>query len=393
MIRKILHIDMDAFFVSVEQAINPSLKGRPVIVGGDPKRRGVVAAASYEARASGVRAGMPTAMAMRLCPDAVFIRGDPWKYSLVSREVFRILRQYSPLVEPVSIDEAYMDLCGFDRLYGPAIDLSQKIQRELYNRLSLVASFGLSTNKLVSKVASGYGKPGGIVEVFPGYEASFLAPLPIERLPGVGKKTLEKLRAFNVKTIGALAQIDVDLLEKTFGNTGRILHERAMGIDRAPVLTEEASPRSIGREVTFERDTLDRDYLEQVLYGLVEKLGQALRRGGMTAKTVTVKLRYSDFTTISRSATIQEPTALDREIFSVALALLERAYTRRIRVRLIGVSVSNLKRGALQLPLIDLEGRLRWCRLYEAIDRIRDRYGSSAMKMGRVATSQLPRLQ
>jgi len=376
---------MDAFFVSVEQAMNPSLKGRPVIVGGDPKGRGVVAAASYEARAFGVRSAMPLARAKRLCPDAVFLRGDSRKYAMASREVFEILRHYSPLVEPVSIDEAYVDLSGFDRLYGPAIDASQRIQREIYERLSLVASVGISTNKLVSKIASRYGKPGGLVEVLPGYEARFLAPLPVDRLPGVGGKTIEKLMAFNIKTIGALAQIDVSILEKTFGKMGRLLHHRAMGIDKTPIFPEESPPRSIGREVTLEKDTLDRDYLDAVLYSLAEKVGRSLRAEGMTARTVTLKLRYSDFTTLSRSATLSEPTVLDREIFSVALSLLDRALTRRVRVRLIGVSVSNLQMGLWQLPLIDFERRLRWRRLYEAMDRIRDRYGTKALKVGRAA--------
>jgi len=328
---------------------------------------------------------MPVTRAKRLCPEAIFLRGDWRRYALASRKVFEILRHYSPLVEAVSIDEAYVDLSGLDRLYGPAIDVAERIQRELQERLRLTASAGLSTTKLVSKVASGYAKPGGIAGILPGYEARFLASLPVERLPGVGKEAHERLRLFNIKTIGSLAALDVRLMEMTFGNVGRLLHQRARGIDTSPILSAERPPKSIGREVTFEKDTIDRDYLEAILYGLTEKVARALRRTQMAARTVTLKLRYSDFKTLNRSATLAEPTVLDREIFFAARSLLERAFVRRSRVRLIGVSISNLQRDLWQLPLFGCERELRWRRLYEAIDRIRDRYGTTSLKVGRTA--------
>jgi DNA polymerase-4 len=382
-IRKILHLDMDAFFVSVEQARNPSLRGRPVIVGGNPQGRGVVSAASYEARRYGVRSAMPLAQARRLCPQAVFIQGDHHLYAEISREVFRILGHYCPLVEPVSIDEAYLDLTGCERLHGPPLEAACKIREEIFRTLGLSASIGISTNRLVSKVASKMAKPAGILEVRPGYEADFLAPLPVEVLPGVGPKTRKTLRLLNIRTVGELATLDHQWLERALGRTGYFLHLRARGLDDSPVTPQESPPRSIGREVTLEEDTLDRRRLEGILYRLSERVGDALRRRGLRARCVQLKLRYSDFDTRTRSVTLWEPTDMDHVIFQEARRLMERLLCRRVRVRLLGVSTSGLMRAPLQLPLFARERSLRRRALYRALDCIRGRYGWYALQVGR----------
>ncbi len=388
---EILHIDLDAFFASVEQVCNPGLRGRPVIVGGDPTGRGVVSAASYEAREYGVHSAMPMARAKRLCPDGIFLKGDFRKYASASREVCRILRDYSPLVEVVSIDEAYLDLAGLRRLFGAPVDIADRIRKEIKEKLCLSASMGLSTNKLVSKVASDCAKPGGLVRVIAGYESRFLAPLPISRLPGVGKKMNVRLNDLGIFTIGDLAAFDGKLVEMALGRTGLHLHNCARG-EGSVTFTEERSPLSISRETTFDTDTADRDQLEGTLTALVERACRSLRRTGMAARTVTIKLRYSDFKTVTGSSTLYRLTTADHEVLSAARATLTRLWSRRSRIRLIGVSLSNFSRTPSQMDLFFRVEENRHSNLYLAIDDIRERFGFDAIRRGRtlMAPPQYP---
>lgn len=382
MVPQILHLDMDAFFVSVEQTLDPSLKGKPVIVGGNPEGRGVVAAASYEARAYGIHSAMPVSKARKLCPKAIFLRGHYSKYAEASALVFEILRHYSPLVEPVSIDEAYLDLTGLNRLFGPSLDIAVKIRKEIEDKLSLPSSAALASNKLISKVASDFAKPSGIADILPGYERRFLAPLPLGKLPGIGPSTLEKLLKFNLKTIGDLASIPSRLLEISFGKSGLLLHERANGLDDRKVVAEARAAKSIGRETTLEEDTIDPEYLEATLHYLTEKVAKNAREEGTEARTVTLKLRYADFTTFTRAHTFSTPSDLECEIFPVVLSLFRKLYTRRLRVRLLGISLSHFQRGT-QLHLFREEQNTKVRNLYLGIDHIREKYGFNALVWGK----------
>lgn len=379
----ILHVDLDAFFASVEQVHDPRLKGRPVIVGGDPNGRGVVSAASYEAREYGVHSAMPMARAKRLCPNGIFLRGDFRKYSAASREVRRILRDYTPRVEVVSIDEAYLDLGGLRRLFGPPVDIADRIRKEIEARLHLSVSMGLSANKLVSKVASDCAKPGGLVHVIAGYEDRFLAPLPIGRLPGVGKKMEERLNDLGIFRVGDLAGIDRQLIEKILGANGLHLYSSAHG-EGSVTLREEHVPSSISRETTFDTDTAERDYLEGTLIALIERACQALRETGMSTRTVTVKIRYSDFKTVTGSSTIKFSTATDHEIITHGLGVLNRLWSRRARIRLVGVSLSNFSLPPDQIDLFSRGDEGHRKKLYEAIDDIRQRFGFDAIRRARV---------
>jgi DNA polymerase-4 len=381
--RQILHVDMDAFFVSVEELVNPSLAGKAVVVGGDPDGRGVVAAASYEARKYGIHSAMPLRTAKRLCPHAIFLHSDLQNYAAWSRRVCRVFERFTPDVQAVSIDEAYLDLTGTERLYGPGIAAAEQIKLEIKERVGLNASVGLATNKLVAKVASELAKPNGLCAVFPGGEAAFLAPLKIGRLPGVGAATTERLATLGVRRVGQLARLDKDLLERTFGSTGVWLHERANGIDPSPIETR-GLPKSISRETTFDEDTADLERMERTLFRLVERVGRALRKEKLQAKTITLKLRYSDFSTVTRSVTFGEGTDLDAVIYDHVKALFRKAYTRRGRVRLLGAGTSNFVSAAWQPPLVvdDLDvGKLK--SLYKAIDKVRDRFGTDALRVGK----------
>jgi DNA polymerase-4 len=378
----ILHIDLDAFFASVEQVCDPGLRGRPVIVGGDPNGRGVVSAASYEAREYGVHSAMPMARAKRLCPDGIFLRGDFRKYTTASREVCRILRDYSPLVEVVSIDEAYLDLAGLRRLFGAPVDIADRIRGEIKKKLRLSVSMGLSSNKLVSKVASDCAKPGGLIRVIAGYESQFLAPLPIARLPGVGKKMKSRLNDLSIFCIGDLAAFEGKLVGIALGKVGLYLHNCARG-EGSVTFMEERSPRSISRETTFDTDTADRDQLEGTLTSLIERACRALRRTGMAARTITIKLRYSDFKTVTGSSTLGSISAADHEILYVARDTFTRVWSRRSRIRLVGVSLSNFSYAPSQMDLFSKVEEKHHSNLYGAIDDIRERFGFGAIRRGR----------
>jgi len=385
--RTILHVDLDAFFASVEQRDRPELRGRPVIVGGGgPTDRGVVSAASYEARRFGVHSAMPLRRAGRLCPDGVFLPVDGAKYQRVSREVMAILRRYTPLVEPLSIDEAFLDVTGSRALFGDGQSVGRTIKSAVRVELGLTISVGVASTKLVAKIASDLRKPDGLVVVVPGDEAAFLAPLAISRLWGVGPRTAAALRDYGVMTIGDLAGLPADVLIRRFGKHGASLADRARGIDPDPVEDPEAA-KSIGHEHTFDVDTSDRETIERTLLAMADGVAGRLRASGVKAGTIAVKVRDSSFRTITRQRTLDEPTDLTEPIWRTALELAAPE-VRGIRVRLLGVTASNL--GAPdQLPLFGpLDDRRR--RAVEAADRLRRRYGERAVTRARLLGTGLP---
>ena len=385
--RTILHVDLDAFFAAVEQRDRPKLRGRPVVVGGGgPNDRGVVSAASYEARAFGVHSAMPLRQAGRLCPQAVFLPVDGAKYQSVSRDVMAILRRFSPLVEPISIDEAFLDVSGSRSLFGDGEAIARRIKGAVRDEVGLTASVGVATTKLVAKVASDLRKPDGLVVVPPGAESAFLAPLAITRLWGVGAKSAAALREYGVRTIGDLAALPDDLLTRRFGKHGASLGERARGIDADPVGDRDAA-KSIGHEHTFDVDTSDRDVIERTILGMAEGVAGRLRDSGVKAATVTVKIRDSTFRTITRQRTLTEPTDLTEPIFRTALELA-RPEVRGLRIRLLGVTASGLgERDQLALFGADDPRRRR---VVEASDAVRHRFGEKAITRARLLGARLP---
>jgi DNA polymerase-4 len=392
-VRAILHVDLDAFFAAVEQRDRPELRGKPVIVGGGgPTDRGVVSAASYEARAFGVHSAMPLRTAAALCPGGVFVPVDGAKYQAASRQVMAILRRFTPQVEPVSIDEAFLDVTGSQALFGDGESIGRQIRAAIREELGLTASVGVATTKLVAKVASDLRKPDALVVVPPGQEAAFLAPLPITRLWGVGARTAESLREFGVTTIGELAALERTVIERRFGKVGAALTSRARGVDPDPV-SDRAPAKSIGHEHTFDVDTSDREVIERTLLAMAEGVAGRLRASGVKAATVTVKIRDSSFRTITRQRTLAEPTDLTEPIWRAALELA-RPEVRAIRVRLLGVTASNLgERTQLQLFSGDGQGGRdggRGRRLIEAEDAIRRRFGERAVTRARLLGTGLP---
>ncbi|MFA5064170.1 MAG: DNA polymerase IV [Dehalococcoidia bacterium] len=379
-LRTIFHIDLDAFFVTVEQVLNPALRGKPVIVGGRPEGRGVVASASYEARKFGIRAAMPLSRARRLCPQAVFLVGNYQRYSEFSQKFMRILGDYSPSLESGGLDEAYLDVTGCQN-FGSWRALASRIKEHVRKETGLVASIGIAPCKVVAKVASDAGKPDGLVEVVPGQERSFLSPMPVEKLPGVGDKTGKVLRSMGIQTIGQLADMRDGLFKTRFGDGMVWLQQHARGLDCSPV-EERGEAKSVSRETTFEQDSMDLAMLKATLRYFAEKLGAELREMDKMARTVTLKLRYADFETVSRGLTSRMPTNLDDAIFRAAVQLLESALGKKYRpVRLIGLEVSNLTGAEMQLSLFDAETK-RLEKLDRAIDRVRDKYGFDAIQTG-----------
>jgi DNA polymerase-4 len=386
--RSILHVDMDAFYASVEQRDRPALRGRPVIVGADPRGRGVVSAASYEARRFGVHSAMPIGRAARLCPEAVFLPVDMEKYSRVSGQIMAVLAEYSPLLEPISVDEAFLDLTGSERLLGPALEVARGIKERLRAELGLTASAGLAPNKFLAKLASDLGKPDGLVQVRPGEEEAFLQDLPVERLWGVGGVTARALRGMGIQTIGQLARVPPALLAERFGRTGALLGELARGRDDRPV-EPFAPPKSMGAEETFDRDTQDEGLLRRTLRAQAERVARELRAEGYAGRTVTLKVRFSDFRTVTRRLT-GEPTGDGLEIYRRAAGLLERVPSDR-PIRLVGVSVSGLVRAeAGQLSLFGAAAARR-DRVARAADRLARRFGERALIPASLLDSRGPR--
>jgi len=382
MTRHIMHIDLDAFFVSVEQALNPELKDKPVVVGGSPDRRGVVAAASYEARAFGLHAGMPLSTASRLCPQAIFIEGSFPKYRDASQKFMAILADFSPFLEPVGLDEAYLDATGFESIHGSIHQMAVAIKQRIKDELGLCASVGIASCKVVAKVASELSKPDGLLEVAAGEEPSFLAPLPIAKLPGIGKKTERILRGLGITTIGKLSITPLNTLKSHFGASGELLYRLARGIDDRKVEPPGAA-KSISRETTFGEDTKDLSLLKATLRYLGERVGADLRQQGKQARCITLKLRYADFTTITRSYTLRQTSDTDQTIFDTGEQLLKKALAEEKQpVRLIGIGVSNMTEPGRQLDMLDPSAQ-RLEQLNRAIDRIRQKYGFTAIQTGR----------
>jgi DNA polymerase-4 len=383
--RTYFHVDMDAFFVSVEELYDPSLKGKPVVVGGAASQRGVVAAASYAARKFGVHSAMPLREAARLCPQAIFLEGHPERYRKASAAVREVLTHFSPLVEMASIDEAYLDMTGTVRLHGPSLKAADALHREMKRETQLNCSVGIACARVVAKVASDQAKPNGVLEVLPGMEANFLAPLDVRRLPGVGKVTEQHLHECGVRTIGDLARLTEATLGRRIGDGLAALIEKAQGRDAGGWYDQEVGdsgdPKSIGHEHTFSRDERDPAALDAMLSRLSEMVCRRLREHELCARKVQIKLRYSDFTTYTRGRTLERPTQLDAEVLEVARALLRSNLERGRAVRLIGVQASSLEEPAGQLDLLEgtAEGRLK--QAMSAVDRLRDRFGESAVSL------------
>lgn len=381
MARTIMHIDLDAFFVSVEQAMNPELQGKPVVVGGRPAGRGVVASASYQARALGLHAGMPLTTACRLCPQAIFIEGSFPKYRDASQRFMAILADFSPYLEPVSLDEAYLDATGFESIYGSIHQMAVAIKQRIKDELGLCASVGIASCKVVAKIAAELSKPDGLLEVAAGKEHSFLAPLPIAKLPGIGRKTERILNGLGINTIGKLSIMPLSALKSHFGASGELLHRFSNAIDDRQVELPSAA-KSISRETTFGKDTQDRSLLKATLRYLSERVGSELRQRGKQARCITLKLRYADFTTITRSHTLKQASNTDQAIFDTGLKLLNRARAQEKQpVRLIGIGISNLAEPGRQLDMLDSSAQ-RQEQLNRAIDRIRNKYGFTAIQTG-----------
>ncbi len=389
----IMHADFDAFFASVEQALDPNLAGRPVIVGGRETDRSVVASASYEARALGVKTAMPLSQAKRLCPRAVFLRGSHKRYTAASQAAFSVFDRYTPTVQSASLDEGYLDFTHCARLYAweqkcleHAVDwqtVAEQIKNEVKQQTGVNVSIGIGSNKLVAKIATTLAKPNGIVQVWPGYEAAFVAPLPVGAIPGIGSRTAEILGTFNVKTVDQLTRLSRDLLVRTFGTYGRVLYSAARGIGSV-VLPPPERPKSISRETTFEADTDDPTTIEGMLYYLLERAAHQMRSIGLRARSVSVRVRYSDFQTLAKSKRLDQPTHLDVELYRTVLHLLERVHIRRMRLRLVGVTLSQLSEArSYQEDLFNPSDYAAHRDLLESVDRIRNRYGFGSVIAGR----------
>ena len=377
---------MDAFFVSVEELFDPALRGKPVVVGGQRDERGVVAAASYEARKFGVHSAMPLRTAAKLCPNALFVDGHPDRYRDYSARVYKILKNFSPRVEMISIDEAFLDMSGTERLLGPVLRSAHSLHDRIKTETQLNCSIGIGTSRLVAKISSDLGKPNGILWVPAGAEAAFLAPLPVRKMPGVGKVTERALHDIGILTLGQLAQFDAAALEAKFGKWGTAMHEKARGLDSGAwfegEVGEDDDPKSISHEHTFGRDTADPAKLRSTLARLSEMVGRRVREQHFFARTVQLKLRYTDFTTITRTHTLHTSTNLDTEIFECVAALFQKNWTAGRTVRLLGVQVSSLETQQGQQDLLQAPQQRRWSRVLEAADQLRDKYGDSSVMLG-----------
>lgn len=342
--RRIVHIDMDAFFASVEQRDDPSLQGRPVVVGGPADGRGVVAAASYEARRYGIHSAMPSREASRRCPHAVFLRPDMARYREASREVFAIFHEVTDLVEPLSVDEAFLDVTDNHLGLVHGVEVARWLRREIKARTGLTASAGVAPSKLVAKIASDQDKPDGLTVVPPSRVRSFLRPLPVTRLWGVGPRMAERLRVLGLRRIGDVADADPKGLEEALGRMGPMLHRMARGDDPRPVRPRRAR-KSRGAERTFSEDVADRGVMTTRVVELAERVAEGLRKASQSARTVTLKVRYADFTTVTRAHTLPEPTDEPGVVAAAAVSLLDRTDVDAHPVRLLGVSVSGLEDG------------------------------------------------
>jgi DNA polymerase-4 len=383
--KTIFHVDMDAFFVSVEELFDPSLKGKAVVVGGQRNERGVVSAASYEARKFGVHSAMPLRTAAKLCPHAIFVDGHPQRYRDYSHRAYELLNTFSPLVEMASIDEAYLDMTGTERLHGPPLRAAHALHQKMKGETALNCSIGIGTSRLIAKVSSAQAKPNGVLWVIPGQEAKFLAPLDVRAIPGVGKVMEENLHKLGIRKVGDLAALDEGLLEERFGKWGVALAGKAEGLDAGGWFDTEVGadidPKSISHEHTFGADTADPEQLESTLMRLSEMVGRRLREQRLYARTIQLKLRYKDFTTITRARTLASATQLDTEIFEQIRELFRKNWQKNREVRLLGVHASSFSEEEAQVGLLEGERQERWKQALSAADRLRDKYGESSVTL------------
>jgi len=381
--RTIFHVDMDAFFVSVEELYDPSLKGKPVVVGGQRHERGVVSAASYEARKFGVHSAMPLRTAAKQCPHAIFVDGHPERYRECSEKVYKVLGAFTPQVEMASIDEAYLDMTGTERLLGPALRAAHNLHQRMKAETGLNCSVGIGTSRLIAKVSSGQAKPNGILFIVPGEEAKFLAPLDVREIPGVGKVMETHLHALGIKKVGDLTKLENGELESRFGKWGLALAGKARGQDSGGWFDHEVAAeldaKSISHEHTYNEDTADLTTLEATLMRLSEMVGRRLREANYNARTVQLKLRYKDFTTITRAHTLPAPTQLDTEIFEQIRALFRKNWKKGVQVRLLGVHASSFTTQAAQIDLLEGNRQQRWKNALAAADKLRDKFGESSV--------------
>jgi len=375
--RLYFHLDMDAFFVSVEELFDPSLKGKPVVVGGRPNERGVVSAASYAARKFGVHSAMPLRTAYKLCPQAVFVEGHRERYIEYSRKLYQVLQTFSPKVEMASIDEAYLDLTGTERLHGTPLQAAHKLHQAVQAATNLNCSIGIAASRMVAKVASDQAKPHGILWVLPGQEARFLAPLAVRKIPGVGKVTEANLHSVGIRKVGDLAALDEALLEQRFGKWGLALAGKSHGMDAGgwfdTEVGEGGGPKSVSHEHTFLVDTADIGALDAMLVRLSEMVARRLRDHRLYARTVQIKLRYSNFSTFTRSHTLERASQIDAEIAAAARALFHKAWTGK-PIRLLGVYAQSLESNEGQTSLLDEPRAEDWRRTLAAVDKIREKY-------------------
>jgi DNA polymerase-4 len=387
MIRTIFHVDMDAFFVSVEELSDPSLKGKAVVVGGQKHERGVVSAASYEARKFGVHSAMPLRTAAKLCPHAIFVAGHPDRYRESSEKVHRVLTSFSPLVEMASIDEAYLDMTGTERLHGPPLRAAHSLHQKVKAETQLNCSIGIGASRLIAKVSSAQAKPNGVLFITPGQEAKFLAPLNVREIPGVGKVTEKNLQKLGIHKVGDLARYEDAFLQEHFGKWGLALAGKARGEDAGGWFDAEVGAdtdaKSISHEHTYNEDTTDQEQIESTLMRLTEMVARRLREAEVHARTVQLKLRYKDFTTITRAHSLAAPTQLDTEIYEQIKTLFRKNWRKGQYVRLLGVQTSSFESETQQRDLLEGDRRERWQKALSAADRLRDRFGESSVTLAR----------
>ena len=381
--RTIFHVDMDAFFVSVEELYDPSLKGKAVVVGGQRDERGVVSAASYQARKFGVHSAMPLRTAAKMCPHAIFVNGHPERYRECSEKVYGVLGKFSPQVEMASIDEAYLDMTGTERLHGPPLKAAHRLHERMKTETQLNCSVGIGSSRLIAKVSSAQAKPNGVLWIVPGQEAKFLAPLDVREIPGVGKVMEEHLHALGIQKVGDLAKLEDGELEDRFGKWGLALAGKARGEDAGGWFDSEVGAdigaKSISHEHTYNEDTSDASQLEATLMRLSEMVGRRLREANFHARTVQLKLRYKDFTTITRAHTLAVATQLDTEIFEQIRMLFRKNWKKGMQVRLLGVQASSFTEAADQINLLEGARLQRWKDALAAADRLRDKFGESSV--------------
>lgn len=381
--RTILHVDMDAFYASIEERDHPELQGQPIIVGGRTESRGVVSAANYAAREFGVHSAMPMKTARALCPHAHYFPVRMKDYAAVSQIIQQIFHRFTPLVEPLSLDEAFLDVTGSKLLFGSGEQIAHSIKREIQESLQLIASVGVAPNKFLAKIASDADKPDGLVIVTPDKIHEFLDPLPISRIWGIGKVATKRFNQLGIQTVSQLRALEPDLLTELFGEQGQHLWKLSQGIDDRPVVPERQA-KSISRETTFSQDVTDMEILKAVLIELVEDVARRLRKNQLRGKTIQLKIRYDDFSTFTRASTIAQPTDITREIQETALQILEqRLPARRLSIRLIGVGVTGFDHSSRQQrSLFDEEDQQKYARLDQIKDQIADRFGLDSLKRG-----------